>query len=321
VSWAVVGRVIAVATTLVVLAILVRRLDVARVRTAAANIRWSWAVGAAVLNLLNTGIESIRWTLLASSVKPGVRVWSAFKGFLASALGNLILPFKLGEGVRAYAYAHAEDLPFASALSTVILDRTVDSSCFFALLILTAVAFPLPRAVSRASLIALVGLLVLIAGLEILARLRRRRARLSGAPASRAARVFSEFVAGLSALRRGGRLVPAVAAGLLSWGARSMVIWGAFQAFGLSLPLIAAPFTLIVINLGMALVGAPGNLGAFELAAVGALAVFSVPDAVGISFGFGCHMIELIPVITLGLVLVWTGQLVVRRPRGMPDAV
>jgi uncharacterized membrane protein YbhN (UPF0104 family) len=64
----------------------------------------------------------------------------------------------------------------------------------------------------------------------------------------------------------------------------------------------------------MAVVGAPGNVGAFELAAAGALGLFAVPKEVALSAALAYHVIDLVPIVLIGLALLWTGRLVVRRP-------
>ena len=315
IDWGRLGRVGLTAGALIALAVLARRIDPHRLTDVFSQVRWPWVVAAAFLNLLNTGIESVRWTLLASSVKPGVRVWSAFKGMLASALGNVILPFKLGEGIRAYAFANAEAIPFASALSTVVLDRLIDGLCFLPVVVLTTWAVPMSATASRVSVAVFAGIAVALTALFVVARPRRRSlSPVDRVPPSRLAAQLVRFADGLSGLRRGRLLFPALAVGLLSWSARMTVAWLMLQAFGLTLPFAAAGVMLVFVNLGMAVVGAPGNVGAFEVAAAGALTLFSVPQDMALSVGVAYHVIELLPQVVLGLVLVGTGHVVVRRP-------
>jgi hypothetical protein len=64
----------------------------------------------------------------------------------------------------------------------------------------------------------------------------------------------------------------------------------------------------------MAVGGGRGNVGACEIAAAGALTLFSVPQDMALSVGVTYLVIELLPQVVLGLVLVGTGHVVVRRP-------
>ena len=76
-------------------------------------------------------------------------------------------------------------------------------------------------------------------------------------------------------------------------------VWTMFKAFDLSLPLAAAAVLQVAINVGIAVVGTPGNIGSFELACIGGLALYGVPGDVAFSFGAALHVTEVVPVVAL----------------------
>lgn len=313
-TWRRSAHLIALAVSILILVVLVRGLDPGRVLHVFAQAQWGWMIAAAIINLLNTAVEAVRWTLLASSAKPGVRVRSAFRALIAGILGNVVLPMKLGDGVRAYVFGKSEGLPFASAVSTVVLDRMLDLSAFLAVVALTALVYPLPHSVLRISRYVLIGLGIGLVVLLVVLRFDRRRSGEATATAgSRVTGRIGRFAAGLSALRRGGLLIPACAMALLSWGTRLMVIWTGFRAFHLSLPLADAAAVLVIVNVGIAVVATPGNVGPFELATVGALNLLSVPQEVAVSYAVALHVAEVGPPVLLGLALIWLGHLDLKR--------
>jgi uncharacterized membrane protein YbhN (UPF0104 family) len=75
------------------------------------------------------------------------------------------------------------------------------------------------------------------------------------------------------------------------------------QAFHLSLPPSATVTALVIINLGIAVVATPGNIGTFELTTAAALAFWSVPSQTGLSVGIATHIVEVVPPVLLGLVV------------------
>jgi uncharacterized protein (TIRG00374 family) len=309
-SWRRSAHLASVAASILILVVLVRGLDPGLVLHVLARAKWGWLAAAAIINLLNTAVEAARWSVLASSVKPGIRIGAAFRALIAGALGNLAMPMKLGEGVRAFVFGKSEGLPFASAVSTVVLDRVVDLSAFVAVVALTALAHPLPQAVLRITRYAFIGLGVGLVVFLVMLRVERRRSGKGlSAAGSRVATEFGRFVSGLSALRRGGLLVPACALALSSWATRLVVIWAAFRAFHLALPLADAAAVLIIINVGITVVATPGNVGPFEVAAVGALKLLSVPEEVALSCAVALHAAEVVPTALLGLALIWSGRL------------
>jgi glycosyltransferase 2 family protein len=310
------GRIATLAVIFAILAVLVWRVDPRRVSRDFEGVRWGWVIATACLNLANTGIEAVRWRLLAMPIAPDVRLRSMFNGLLAGTLGNVLLPFKLGDGARAYVFAEAEGIPFAAAISTVGLDRMLDMASFVVLAALTAPFAPLPSRVAHMVPRAVAGLGVVIALLLALTRWRRRG---DWAAAPRTDRVLTHvdrFRAGFSALHTGHLLVPAVGVAALSWTVKMSLVWTMFRAFDLFLPFVAPAVLLVVVNLGIAVVGTPGNVGSFELASIGGLALFGVADDVAFSFAAALHVTEVLPIVVLGLVMMWTGRLPLQRASG-----
>jgi uncharacterized membrane protein YbhN (UPF0104 family) len=285
------------------------------------GVRWIWVLATAVLNLANTGVEAVRWRLLARPVAPGVRWRSTFNGFLAGIVGNVVLPLRLGDGARAYVFAEAERLPLATAISTVMLDRLLDMSAFVALAVLTVSVAPLPAQVARAIPWTVAGLGVLSASVFALVAWDRRRTRGTCPRAGWVGAQVDRLRAGFSGLRT-VRLGPAVAAAALSWALKVALVWTMFRAFNLPLPLAAPAVLQVVVNLGIAVAGTPGNVGSFELATMAALSLFGVPNDLAFSFGAALHVTEVLPMVALGLVMMWSGHLPLtgRQSRGVSRA-
>lgn len=294
-------HVVMVAVSAAVIAAIVWRVDPRRVIRDFAGVRWGWVVATALLNILNTWLEAVRWRLLARPVAPAARLGSTFYGLLAGTVGNVVLPFKLGDGARAYVFAEDEGIPFAAAVSTVVLDRMLDVASFVVLAAMTVPFAPLPSRVTGA----IAGLAIAIGGLCAAMAWGQRRDRATALRTGRIAAQYDRFREGLSALHTGRLLVPAFAISVLSWILRFVFVWTMFQAFDLSLPLAASAVLQVVINVGIAVVGTPGNIGSFELACMGGLALFGVPGDVAFSFGAALHVTEVVPIVALGLVMMW----------------
>jgi uncharacterized membrane protein YbhN (UPF0104 family) len=304
-----------VAVTVAVLAVLVWRVDPRRVVADFHGVRWIWVLATAVINLLNTAVEAVRWRLLARSVAPKVRWRSTFNGFLAGIVGNVVLPLRLGDGARAYVFAEAEGLPLATAISTVVLDRLLDVAAFGLLAILTVAVTPLPAAVARAIPWTVAGLGVLCAAVFAFITWDGRRTRGGGVPRTGwVATQVDRLRAGFSGLRT-APLGPAVAMAALSWTLKLALVWTMFRAFNLSLPPAAPAVLQVVVNLGIAVAGTPGNVGSFELASMAALALFGVGNNLAFSFGAALHVTEVLPMVALGLAMMWSGTFMLTSDR------
>jgi uncharacterized membrane protein YbhN (UPF0104 family) len=284
-----------------------RRLDYGRILAAFAGVDWRWVAAAAIINVANTFVEAWRWKQIASPLRRAVRTRSAFLAILSGIASGLVLPFKLGEGVKAYVFAKAERLGVGQAAGTVVADRLADLAAFAVIALGVWSAVSLPGRVGTAVHWVSGGL---AAGLALTVGLAAARPLRAWLQAAGRPRLASSAGRALDALARFGAGMPVArvgAAAFASWMIRCAVVWAMMQAFHLSLPASGALVTLIIINVGITVTGVPGNVGSFELATVGALQLYSVPVETSVSYALALHAAELVPLLAVGAILALTG--------------
>jgi hypothetical protein len=112
--------------------------------------------------------------------------------------------------------------------------------------------------------------------------------------------LVDRFITAWRALLRARNLALVSLAALFSWILRVMIIWAIFRAFHLGLPLVASVIGLIMVNLGLAAVNTPANVGGFEMGLVAALELFSIDTTVAMSCALLLHVVEVVPIFLLG---------------------
>jgi uncharacterized membrane protein YbhN (UPF0104 family) len=264
-------RIAMMVVVLAATAIAIARSDPRAIGRALAGMSWRWATVAALLNLLGVVIDAMRLRIIAGAAAR-IGVWHALQAQLVGIVGNVLFPFKLGEGARAYMLTRTSEVSTTSAVKTVLADRIVDALVLPIFVVCVSVLLPLPASV-----------------------LRYRGWMLASAAATSIAIVA---VGGHRA-----RLAAAIAASLASWTARATILWCMLRAFDLVLPLSATVTMLVIVNLGIAIVATPGNVGSFELASAAALALWNVPPDRAFSVGIATHLVEVAPPVLLGLVV------------------
>jgi peptidoglycan-N-acetylglucosamine deacetylase len=292
-------RLVVLLVVLVATAIAIARSDPAAIGRALATMSWPWATLAEIINLIGVALDAIRLRIIVRAFGY-VRLWHVVRAHLVGIMGNVLFPFKLGEGARAYMLTHRHELPAATAVTMVVLDRMLDALVLPLFVVVASVLLPLPSSVLRYRmwmLMALAG--AVVAGVAAGRWLRARHA--SGRAPVPLAGTLDRIVAGVTILGHRRRLASAVAASLASWAARAAILWCMLQAFHLSLPLSATVTMLVIINLGIAVVATPGNIGTFELAAAAALTLWGVPAQTGLSIGIATHLVEVVPPLLIGL--------------------
>ena len=98
-----------------------------------------------------------------------------------------------------------------------------------------------------------------------------------------------------------------------SWVVLSCSYWILMQAFSLDLPFVAGLLVTVTINMGLVLPSSPAAIGVFEAATVIALKAFDIPQAQALSYAVVLHLLNLVPFLVAGAVLL--GPAALRRRR------
>jgi len=307
------ASIIALAISLTVLVVVGFQLDWHGVMAAWARVVWPWVVAVAIVNIANSWVEGLRWRSVLGASDINVTPRTAFSAMLVGTVGNVVLPFKLGEAARAWGMARLTRAPMSTIASTVVLDRLLDVAALTLLLLVAPlVAGPIGMKFPSARVIA-IGLAVtaVVLALLVLGWKRMQAHRGSG---GRFTPQMDAFVKGLAMLRQHHILARGLALALASWFTRVAVVWLMFFAFGLDWSPLRGFLTLLAINLSIVVIGTPGNVGTFELAGAGALRLFGAPPEVAVSYAVALHLAEVVPTVLLGAFAIWKLGIRLERP-------
>ncbi|MBC8478804.1 flippase-like domain-containing protein, partial [bacterium] len=181
---------------------------------------------AAILFLVSELVRAWRWQLLVLPVKrTGYHLLFAIMniGYMA----NNLLPFRLGELIRAHLLGKEAGISRVSALATVVVERVLDMLGLLLLVCLTLALFRFPPDTVRPGIIAGLVVLVLLLLLALLGGifLRRTTMRLAFALAGAFPRrwrrsilkMIDAFLDGLEILRSAGHYFSLLVSTVLLW--------------------------------------------------------------------------------------------------------
>ena len=228
---------------------------------------------------------------------------------------NNVVPARAGEIARAYALTKEAQVPFATALASLVVDRLFDAIMLL-LLAATALFDPaLPSAQTLAGrplssfaagagavvLLLLLGLYALVFFPTQLLRLFELFARrVSPSVEERGRRVLETFMQGLSVLRQPGRFAAVFGWSLAHWLLNGLGFWLSFKAVGIAAPFSAALFLQAFIALGTAVPALPGFFGVFEYMSIQGLSVYGVSQQQAATWAIGYHLFSFIPITLIG---------------------
>lgn len=227
--------------------------------------------------------------------------------FVGATLNSLFVG-SAGEAGRVVIMTRSSGLRAHAVLTTVALERLLNSAGFVVVLCVALLITPMPSSVGRAALVA--GALVVIA-VTLTLRSDRRSVRPPGS-ARRACRFQRIMRVTVRRVRRNmvriltlRRLALAVPLTLLDWTCQLASYHLAALAAHLPLGITGSLVALLAVNVGLVIRVTPGNLGVFELAYAGAAHSLGAPKDAALAVGLLIHLAQDIPTMVLGLAAGW----------------
>jgi uncharacterized protein (TIRG00374 family) len=288
-----------------ILLVLVSRLDAAGVWRALAGVRWELLALAAGIQAGILWLKAERWSLSIAAgqgLRPRKR---AFAAIVIGNAGNLVLPARLGDMVRALVLRRHNAVSASQALVAGWSVALLDLLAVAAVVLLSGSSLVSPKALGG---LATAGILML----GIMALLHRRpewaeRVEEALFPGPRTARLrglLQRSREGFRFLGHGRSLLGVAALTAAIWVCEVASMTSALRAYDIRLG--AMPAALLVGAAGLSFVVplTPGSVGVFQALCILVLGAFDVPRERAFAFGLGAQTFSLVLSVIWGLALV-----------------
>jgi uncharacterized protein (TIRG00374 family) len=290
-----------------------RQVPAGEVVTSLSSVRPIYVSLALVLVILSPLVRAIRWRLLYHPHHEGLRLDHLTIILLISQMLNIVLPARGGEVARVLFTSRSGELDAPRTVGTIVIEKWLDLVVLFVLTLLVPLAVTLPpwfrdpRIALGVFVIAfLCTALVITYGRRRLMTLASSLARFFPARWRRPVRDgLASTLEVLQVLRS-----PWVGLQLQAWslltGILSILVnYAVMLALDIELPLAAAAFVLVVLQVGVAVPSTPGKLGIFHYLCVLSLSVFGVGSTAALSYGVLLYFVVFVPPILLGSLGFW----------------
>ncbi|RLC96536.1 MAG: UPF0104 family protein [Chloroflexi bacterium] len=289
-----------------------RDLHLQEVWAALREANYWWLVPGVAVYFISVWFRAYRWGFLLRGSKR-VSTNRLFPVVVIGYMGNDILPFRLGEVLRAYVLWRKEGINVGATFTTAILERLFDGLTMVLFVLFGLLFVPLSDFLSQLVTVAsavFFGALIVFLFLAARPDLLRRVARFfieRLAPMrfrSPLVGLVEGIVAGLESLRSGRDVLVLFGVTLWVWILETAKYWLVSFAFpDLHLPYVGILLMGGAVNLLTALPSLPGYIGTFELG-IKILEGIGAPAASAGSYILALHAILWLPVTLLGLVFM-----------------
>jgi uncharacterized protein (TIRG00374 family) len=272
-----------------------------------------WIAVAAAVNMGVLVFQAARWLALVRPLARGATLGSALKAMIMGFTVSAFVPARGGELARVELFGRETGLPRMVVMGSVLLDTLVNASVLLiaAALLPFFVHVPMWMRPGGWAALCLFGLgatavFALRAGGTSAAAARAAASRL---PLRRGlAALATQVRQGLGATADARALALSFSASLGAWVLETNVAALSLRAVGLHLPLGSTLLVLLAVNLALALpVATPANIGTLEIGATLALVELGVPKETAIAFAVSYHLLQLLPIASIGLFIALRG--------------
>lgn len=284
------------------------------------GIQYQWLIPAAISVMASFIVRAIRWKMLVAPIKK-VSFDNTFSATMIGYMGNNILPFRLGDLLRAFAFAKDTGIKKSTTLASLLLERILDLMTTLMALGLVLVYFPnFPLWATRIGYVALMIVTVLITFTVLMQFkneyiLRFTKFILKPMPDkwnSTVAKKLISFSDGLQVVSQYKKYFGLLIVSILHWPIYISTVWFTFQAFDYSFGIIEAFVVLVFITFAVAIPSAPGYVGTFHGLVVASMALFGLAGDSARAFAVVLHAINYVPVTLVGLFYFWKRQITLK---------
>jgi uncharacterized protein (TIRG00374 family) len=297
-----------------------RGVDWSQLRTVFMTVSWTSCAIAALFFLGNLIVRAVRWHVLLTPVcrLPLLDVFAYSEiGYMA----NNLLPLRAGEIIRAMLVGHRHSVSKSAVLATIAVERVLDIISLLAFVLLVTPFMQMPQVVRRSILVAEIVAILVVATLWLVSWQEKRTERfveqisvfIPRLLRTRVVNILVAFGQGLRPLRSPQRMVSSIAISLLAWALVLFEILSILHGFDLVLPWYAGAFTIVVLNLGIAIPSSPGFVGLAHYLIVLALSVFAVSQTEALGVALVTHGLGFVLNVVLGLAFLWRENVAFRQ--------
>lgn len=280
------------------------------------GVHWPYLPVLILLTLATFWVRALRWRhLLPHSEK--VSRTSLFEATLVGFTATFILPLRIGEIIRPWVLSRWQPVKFSAGLASIVTERAFDALTLMAMLGLTfAKMESVPPLVSvGAKVVAILSisvLAVIVTAYLGSAKIIRLGERLiistlgKRAPtlANRLVGLIEDFLSGLRGISSLKDLSWSIFWSIVLWALLALLYQIGLWSFGLTPSPWVGITVCVMIALAVAVPGAPGFVGTFQLGCVVGLALFDFSEEFAVAYSIVLHVLQAVTVILAGFMIL-----------------
>jgi len=266
-------------------------------------------------------IRIFRWRYTLTKMNAKVTFGRCVTPFLGSIAMNNLLPFRVGDGVRAFVYPKRMKIRTSIGMSSLLIEKILDLcvlAVFLAVGIFTHGTFQIPLYVFIAlSFLTFLSLALIL----MLFLIQKKAVRIFLLPKQNLDRKAAGRLSGLvinvaedsRLLFNAKTIFVMTSLSFVVWICESGLYYFVLQGYGLSPTPVDAVFVSSVISISTMVPSLPGYIGPFQAAAFLSISILGGEKVIGVSFALIAHLSLWLPTTLIGLIAIGSDYDLFRR--------
>ncbi len=299
------GLIISLGISFIAIIWLLQKVNWPEVEQAFKQVNFFWWLASAFLYLLGFFPRGLRWQLMLSTVNK-VSIKDSLQIVVLGYASNNILPFRLGEVVRAYIMGTKNNMSRLTCLASIAAERIIDGIVILSILGISMISLTAAiQHTGRIQQILLTGGAVFLSAvitLILLLVFSDRILKIWKSVIGQTGLVpLEKIINSFSFLRTRKILFQVLTLSILIWllegGMFILILW----VMDFNNPVAMGYFCMGIINLGILIPSAPGYVGIFQAASVFSFLALGYGESTGLAYGLLVHLAQFIPITLIGI--------------------
>ncbi|MCK5126510.1 MAG: flippase-like domain-containing protein [candidate division Zixibacteria bacterium] len=299
-----------IAISVALMVFLFYKVDFAELTGALKGANYWWLIPNIILIWITMIFRAYRWKHMVSPIKP-IPVKRLFSIVMIGFMANNVLPFRLGEFVRAYSLSNKEDVSKSASMATIFVERIVFD--LLALMIIFVIVLWVSPLVldEKLKLGGIVTVVIGLIGLIFTVYLSSRGDReshilkwlLALIPKNirpRIENLVARFATGMIFMRDWKRVFWVTFHTFMIWVIMGLSNYFILLAFDMSLNISASFVILVVVSILIMVPASPGFVGVYHYGAALSLSFYNIDHSTALSCSIVMHATQYLVVTLAG---------------------
>lgn len=270
-----------------------------------------WYLAAAIaIQFLTIVIRAIRWQWLLLPINK-LPVNALSEATMIGYFGNMVLPLRIGEVLRAYVVANKFNMSISKILGTLVIDRILDMLALMVLAIFflfNSELLNVPQWIVVISIIITITLFVALIYLGSkninFPKIKSKYNVLNTKVGARIFDIITNLLSGLTVLTKTPKKIGVYSFIVLLWSLYFLSFWLMVKAVNFDIDIIGSGVLYVMLTIAISIPAAPGYVGTYHATCVAVLTnIYNIDLSASQAFAIISHATIFIPFVIVGAII------------------